>query len=210
MCRLTSVLSIFFRRLFYQWQRNDKSGAFAEFTFHRYVSSEECYHFLHICESQSESFDIMTVACGNPEEFVENSFKVIFLDADAIVFDSDFKHIAGNVFGCYLEHRFTFLIHVFDSIVKKIEYHISELHLVNTTNALSASSSEVSEPPYFSTFILNVFITLAMIEFASTSVNFRAEPVLSNTDICSTFSTLKTKSFGFFCYYLRKMLQGGG
>ena len=77
----------------YEWHLDDEFGTDAQFTLCIDGAFVLCDDFLHVGESQTESFDIVEVACVDTIEFVEDTFDVVFLDADSVVLYGDDKSV---------------------------------------------------------------------------------------------------------------------
>ena len=94
------------------------------------------YDGTDVCQSESESLYVVTVAGGDSVETVENAFEVVLADADAVVGNVDFQE-ASFVGGTDVHmERFAVFIAVtgrlalFVRIVDEVGDDIGKVHLV--------------------------------------------------------------------------------
>ena len=72
---------------FYQRQRDDELATFSQFAFYVYLAMVEVHYALHIGQTQTETFDVMAVACVDTVELIEYLFQVFMFHADTVVTD---------------------------------------------------------------------------------------------------------------------------
>ena len=94
------------------------------------------HHLVDVGEAESESLDVVAIARRDAIEFVEDLFQVLLADAYAVVGNGDFDAIVSDVARRDGEKQGCFLASIFDSVVKEIENHVGEMHLVDMNNAV--------------------------------------------------------------------------
>jgi hypothetical protein len=91
----------------------------------------QVYYFLYVCQTESEAFDIVTVACVYAVELFEDFAEVFLLDADAGIPDRD-RHLAGRrIPSAYVDVKWFVRLAIFYCIVDEIEDDIAEMSFFN-------------------------------------------------------------------------------
>ena len=81
-----------FEGLAYQHRQGDgETCAFPIFAFHVDRPFMQVNDFLYICQSQSETFGIMTIASVNAIEFLKHLLQVVFLNANSRISDGEIE-----------------------------------------------------------------------------------------------------------------------
>ncbi len=97
---------------------NDNPGAFAELAFHFDGSVVLFNYLLHIAETEAESLDIMSIACGYTVKLLKNMFQVLPGDSYAVV-----RHCDDNSFvvTCSCHGDLRYAGGIFQRVIKEIE-----------------------------------------------------------------------------------------
>ena len=120
-----------------QRKSDDKACAFAEFTLDFYLAAHECYHLVHVGQSEAETFHIVAVSGRDTVESFKNLFEVLAFYPYAVVGDGDSQLAGRGVGGGYSEAQRLVLLTVFHCIVKQIEDYVGEVHLIDVDNGIA-------------------------------------------------------------------------
>ena len=109
---------------------DDELGADAQFAFCFDDALVVGDDFLDVCETESESLDVVDVAGVYAVELLEYLLQVFAFDADAVVLDAD-AQLSGFVPGADGEFELSVGAFVLHGIVHQVEDDVGEVHLVD-------------------------------------------------------------------------------